>query len=101
MRKKKKPYRLSNPRDVIRDIMMSCVDVIHYRVFLFGSRARGDEHARSDRDIGILGEKPLSRAMRREIVAACEETPYRIDLVDFTGKTGEFHRAALETAETL
>ena len=34
-------------------------ELIGYQVVLFGSRAAGNAHERSDLDIGIIGKKPL------------------------------------------
>lgn len=74
-----------------------------YRVFPFGSRAEGTARPRSDFDIGILGDQPLSRALFFEIQDRLENirTLYRIDLVDFTRVNSGFKSEALQHTETL
>lgn len=56
------------------------------RVFLFGSRARGDGGAASDIDIGILPEVPLPAGALAEIREELEESgiPYQVDVVDLS-----------------
>ena len=53
------------------------------KIYLFGSRARGEEQLGSDVDLALLSEEPLSEdlAILREIL---EESllPYKVDLVD-------------------
>ena len=55
------------------------------KVYLFGSRARGDNTPFSDVDIGLLASKDISDKMTilREIL---EESnfPYKVDLVDLS-----------------
>ena len=43
----------------ILEIIKKYLDLKDYKVFLFGSRVRGDSFPRSDIDIGILGKKPV------------------------------------------
>jgi predicted nucleotidyltransferase len=56
-----------------------------YQVFLFGSRAAGTAHDRSDIDIGIEGPVPVPREALAAIHEEIEEVPtlYSIDVVDF------------------
>lgn len=67
-----------------------------YRIFLFGSRAAGTAHTRSDIDIGIEGPGPV----RAETLAALHDefdeapTLYTIDLVDFRRMSAEFRQIA-------
>jgi len=74
------------------------------KIFLFGSRARGDNLSPvADIDIGILAEKKLSLWQLEKINAELEAFPtlYRIDLVDFTGRDDEFTREALADMKVL
>ncbi|MBV8776838.1 MAG: nucleotidyltransferase domain-containing protein, partial [Alphaproteobacteria bacterium] len=55
-----------------------------YRVFLFGSRADGSAHERSDIDIGIEGPRPVPSDALAAIQDELDEAPtlYTIDVVD-------------------
>jgi predicted nucleotidyltransferase len=67
-----------------------------YRIFLFGSRAEGTAHERSDIDIGIEGPAPVPREVLALIQEELEEAPtlYTIDVVDFTRVSEKFRRVA-------
>jgi predicted nucleotidyltransferase len=56
-----------------------------YRVFLFGSRATGTAHDRSDIDIGIERSALVPREALAAIHEEIEEAPtlYTVDVVDF------------------
>ena len=74
------------------------------KIFLFGSRARGDNLSSSaDIDVGILAEKKLSLWQLERISAELEALPslYRVDLVDFTGRDDDFAREALGDMKVL
>jgi predicted nucleotidyltransferase len=67
-----------------------------YRVFLFGSRADGTAHERSDIDIGIDGPHPVPLEALELIRDELEEAPtlYTIDVVDFARVPEKFRRVA-------
>ena len=67
-----------------------------YRVFLFGSRAEGTAHDRSDIDIGIEGPKPVPQQVLTQIEDDIEEAPtlYTIDVVDFARMPEKFRQVA-------
>lgn len=67
------------------------------RVFLFGSRARGEAHPASDIDIGVLPEEPLPRGLLAELREALEESaiPQTVDLVDLSEADPEFRARVL------
>ena len=67
-----------------------------YRVFLFGSRAEGTAHSRSDIDIGIEGPAPVPREAMALIEEELEEAPtlYTIEVVDFARVAEGFRRVA-------
>jgi predicted nucleotidyltransferase len=67
-----------------------------YRIFLFGSRAEGSAHERSDIDIGIEGPKPVPREALSLIHEELEDAPtlYTIDVVDFSRVSEKFRRVA-------
>jgi predicted nucleotidyltransferase len=67
-----------------------------YRVFLFGSRAEGTAHPRSDIDIGIEGPAPVPRKAMALIEEELEEAPtlYTIEVVDFARVPENFRQVA-------
>ncbi len=67
-----------------------------YRVFLFGSRATGKGHDRSDIDIGIEGPSRVPREVLAAIHEEIEEAPtlYSIDVVDFKRLPRKFRQIA-------
>jgi predicted nucleotidyltransferase len=68
-------------------------------VFLFGSRARGENRRSSDIDIGFRGlsEAEFIKA-RDHLLAALEESliPHHVDLVNMDTASGDFRDAAME-----
>ena len=67
-----------------------------YRIFLFGSRAEGTAHERSDIDIGIDGPNPVPLEALSLIQEELEEAPtlYTVDVVDFARVSEKFRRVA-------
>jgi len=74
------------------------VSDVAYKVFLFGSRASGRAHDRSDIDIGIEGPTPVPDSVMLDIKEELEESPtlYTIDVVDFTRVPQKFRAVARE-----
>ena len=68
-----------------QEIIKVAPDLRGYRVFLFGSRAIGNARERSDFDIGIIGDEPISLQTFYKIDDFLDsiETLYKIDFVDF------------------
>ncbi len=69
-----------------------------YRIFLFGSRATGTAHARSDTDTGTEGPGPVPRETLAAIDEEIEEAPtlYTIEVVDFARVPESFRQVASE-----
>lgn len=67
-----------------------------YRIFIFGSRAQGTAHERSDIDIGIEGPGPVPLEALSAIQEELDEAPtlYTIEVVDFTRVPEKFRRVA-------
>ena len=67
-----------------------------YGIFLFGSRATGKAHPRSDIDIGIEGPGPVPRETLAAIDDELEEAPtlYTIEVVDFARVPESFRQVA-------
>lgn len=71
---------------VVKRIVLSRLGDRRARVFLFGSRARGDHRPASDIDLALLPQDPLPRGLVAEIREALEESPvpFFVDLVDLS-----------------
>lgn len=71
------------------------------KIYLFGSRARGDERAASDIDIGVIPTSPLRpgtlSALRERIEGL--NIPYKVEIVNLLGTSQEFRRQALRDAQ--
>lgn len=80
----------------IKEIVSKHLDLSEYDLFLFGSRARGDNNDRSDIDIGIEGKKEIPAYIKISIEDELEELPTlcKIDLVDFSLVFAGFRKEA-------
>lgn len=89
---------MENCINIVKEIILKRVPLDDYAVFLFGSRAVGNYHHKSDIDVGVWGEKPLSVITKLNLEEELEESivPYKIDLIDFFGVSKEFKHYALE-----
>jgi predicted nucleotidyltransferase len=67
-------------------------------IFLFGSRAAGTAHEKSDYDVGYYAEEGLSAYTLADLKEKLEEFPIpaRVDLVDFAVLSPEFIKIALK-----
>lgn len=74
-----------------------------YKVWIFGSRARGTEGPRSDYDIGVLGAAPLDLALFFELQDALDALPtlYSIDWVDLNRASKSLRDQALKEGRIL
>ena len=81
---------------IARDIVLKHVDSQRHTVFLFGSRAAGNNGRYADIDIGIEGEAPLASATIGAIYEELEQSlvPYHVDIVDFFGADDRFKKIA-------
>jgi predicted nucleotidyltransferase len=70
----------------VRRIVLSMLAPYPARVYLFGSRARRDEHRASDVDIAILPETPLPADVLAALREALEEStvPVEVEIVDLS-----------------
>ncbi len=66
------------------------------RVYIFGSRARGDHTPRSDLDLGFLSQEDISYelALLRELLEESNLT-FSVDVVDLSRTSDEFKEAVL------
>jgi len=86
-----------------QEIIKVASDLRGYRVFLFGSRAIGNARERSDFDIGIIGDEPISLQTfyRIDDLLDSIETLYKIDFVDFNRAASSLKMEALKVVEPL
>jgi predicted nucleotidyltransferase len=70
------------------------------RLYLFGSRARGDAGRASDIDIAILADAPLEPGTLARIRDALEEStiPYQVEVIDLRSVDERFRRTVLAEA---
>lgn len=88
---------------MIRGVLDQHLGGTEYRAFLFGSQANAPELKRSDFDVGILPETPLSGRTLGAILMDLEELPmlYPVDVVDFSRVRESFRQVALQNTEPL
>ena len=74
-----------------------------YRLFLFGSRAKETGTDKSEIDIGILSNTPISGKQLLTIQEKLEKIPtlLKIDVVDFNAVDDEFKKIALKDAKDI
>lgn len=81
---------------LIQSILSRYLSLWEYKAFLFGSRAKGTAREWSDFDIGIQGSQPLSLDQKLNILTDFDDTPYRVDIVDFFTAKEWFKKIALQ-----
>jgi len=74
-----------------------------YKIFLFGSWAKGNALETSDIDIGILGEEKVTWDCMHRILSEIEQIPMlrSIDIVDLNSTSEDFRKTVLKTSKTL
>lgn len=79
----------------VKAIIFQHLNPKDYKIFIFGSRARGMHAKYSDIDIGIEGS-PLPAKTKIELEEAFEESdlPYNVDIVDFSTVSEKFKQVA-------
>jgi uncharacterized protein len=88
----------------IKEIITNIAEIVDgelnctYRLFLFGSRAAGIHDEKSDIDIGILSNTPITGKQMLTIQEKIERIPtlLKIDFVDFSSVGDEFKKIALK-----
>ena len=87
--------------DIVKSIVLKHVPQEEFAVFLFGSRAVGNDKALSDIDVGILGKRPLPVIIKGDLESDLDESivPFKIDLIDFYQIDEVFKNEALSTVE--
>ena len=74
-----------------------------FKVFLFGSWAKGNAESTSDIDIGILGEEPVDSLVLMRIKGETEAIPTlrKVDIVDLKTVDEIFRKNVLSYAKPL
>jgi len=87
--------------DIVKQIVLKHIPKDNFAVFLFGSRAVGNDKPLSDIDFGILGPEPLPTIIKVDLESDLEESivPYKIDLIDFYQVDKDFKKEALNTIQ--
>ena len=70
------------------------------KIILFGSRARADNHKRSDVDIGLLAQGKLDKRKLLQLKEKVESLnlPYKVEIVDFSAVSKDFKKEAMKGA---
>ena len=91
----------------VQEIIAETVSIIrrrlpgdNFKIYLFGSQARGAADPASDIDIGLFGEKPLDNLTLRDEVKAIP-TLRKIEIVDLNKADDGFRREVLSHAKLL
>jgi len=83
--------------DEVRRIVLEGLHGHPVRVYLFGSRARGERGKHSDIDVAVLPLSPLPVGTLSAIRVALEESriPFMVDLVDLSTTDAPFRERVL------
>lgn len=88
---------------IVKKIVFKYLDPHDYSVFIFGSRASGQQKKYSDIDLGIESKKPVKSstiiAMQQEFEDS--DLPFTVDIVDFTKVSERFKKVAKQRMITL
>jgi len=87
---------LETARRIVREFLPTA----QARLFLFGSRARGDAGPHADIDVAVLPAHPLPADLLARVRDAFEEStiPFRVDLLDLSTVDEDLRGAVLAEA---
>lgn len=87
----------------IVQIVRENLDLPHYRILLFGSRANGKAHPRSDIDIGIDAGTEIPLAVINDLKERFDDIPIfqKVDVVDLSTVSEAFKNVALKEHEVI
>lgn len=96
-------YSVEKLKKEILTIISRHLDVSKYHVFFFGSRVVNKGTERSDIDIGIEGEFPVSAKTLFDVQEEVDNLPtlYKIEIVDFGRVPEKFREVALSHKELI
>ena len=98
-KKRKKEINISTPYlTKLKDMVLSIFSNEKVKVFVFGSRARGDNQHTSDIDIGFIPHGKINRKKVAQLKEAIEDLniPYKVEIVDFSQASESFRKEALK-----
>lgn len=83
-------------KDAIKNIIARYLNLAEFRLFIFGSRAAGNNRPGSDIDIGLEGPTEISSEILAKIRADLDDlkTLYTFDVVDFKNASPDFYKVA-------
>ncbi len=84
--------------DQIESVVLSRVKNLPVKVYLFGSRAKGEARPTSDVDIAILATGSIPPNLLSELRYLLEESniPYKVDLVDLASVDDAFREQVIK-----
>ena len=82
----------------LKDIVLDELKNEPVKIFVFGSRARGDFRLGSDVDIGLISQKKAYSNRVSFLREKIENSniPYKVDIVNFEEVSEDFRQKALE-----
>ncbi|MFH2085343.1 MAG: nucleotidyltransferase domain-containing protein [bacterium] len=89
-------YPYSQLKAELRQVVGKHIDLQNYQAFIFGSRTNDQGDDRSDIDIGIEGQSPLSVTKLANLREDLDNLPtlYSFDVVDFSTVSDSFKKTA-------
>lgn len=83
---------------IIADLAIRPLKANGAKVFIFGSRARGDHRTFSDLDIAVESPTPLSLSFLARIRSALEDSdlPIKVDIVDMAELAESFRNNVMQ-----
>ena len=87
----------------MKKIVFRYLDSRKDKVFIFGSRALGDNRKFSDVDLGIISKRKIPYMLISDLEEALEESdiPYKVEIVDFSTVSKRFKNLALKKIVSL
>ncbi len=82
----------------LKDLVLNELKGEKVKVFVFGSRARGDNYTASDVDIGLIPYDNLNSLKISLLKEKIENStvPYKVQIVDFNHVSEDFKKEALK-----
>lgn len=84
----------------VKKIVFNYLSKDEYSIFLFGSRAKGDNLERSDFDVGIFGNSPVPWSKMTIIKDKIDRIPTlkKIDIIDLKSSSESFKKEAVNNS---
>ncbi len=89
---------MRNYLNQIKDLVLSELKDDQMKIFVFGSRAKGNYRPGSDVDIGFIPQGRLNAGKISFLKEKIEDSniPYKVDIVNFNEVSDEFRRQAMK-----